>query len=383
MQGKEVPVSWGKYVLGKDCVVPASAGSKGLVFLMKDVTDDVPERLPELMAESGLISPGEVKRFSRLGEVRRIQSDGSCRRFFRIGMEGKELCLAVAPATADGKDLLEARAAGTIGLHLLAGGVPVPAIYGWDRECGLILFEDLGDIRLHDQIVSCSVENLHRWYKPVIEGLINMQEVGVKGFDSSWCWDTPRYDQELMVARESRYFLRSFWQDVLGRAAPDGIDDEFREIASLAAGGEDVFLHRDFQSRNIMVKDGLPRFIDYQGGRLGPAGYDLASLLIDPYASLPLEFQEDMLALYLDLSAKGSVAGKAFRRQYAFLALQRNLQIIGAFSYLSRMRKKVFFSGYILPSLRMLQERLGQSFFVSFPVLREMVDTAVAAVGAS
>lgn len=351
--------------------------------MMNVVSDDVPEQLPELMYESGLISPKEVKTFSRLGDVRRMQSDGSCRRFFRIGMNGKELCLAVVPATSDGKDLLEARAAGAIGLHLLAGGVPVPAIYGWDLESGLILFEDLGDIRLHDLIASCPVEKLQRWYKPIIERLIHMQKVGVIGFDSSWCWDTPRYDQELMVTRESQYFLRSFWQDVLGRAVPGGIDDEFWEIASLAEGGADVFLHRDFQSRNIMIKDGLPRFIDYQGGRLGPAGYDLASLLIDPYADLPLDFQEEMLALYLDLSAKRSLDEKAFRRQYAFLALQRNLQIIGAFSYLSRMRKKVFFSGYILPSLRMLQERLGQSFFVSFPVLRRMADTAVAAVGAS
>ena len=91
-----------------------------------------------------------------------------------------------------------------------------------------------------------------------------------------------------------------------------------------------------------------------------------------------------MLALYLDLLAlRRSVDRQAFRRQYAFLALQRNLQILGAFSFLSKMRKKVFFSGYILPSLHLLQERLGQSSFVSFPVLRRMVEEAVAAVDAS
>ena len=89
-----------------------------------------------------------------------------------------------------------------------------------------------------------------------------MQEAGARGFDCGWCWDTPRYDRELMVDRESGYFLRAFWQDGLGRAAPEGIEAEFQEIASLACGGEDVFLHRDFQSRNIMIKDGLHRFID-------------------------------------------------------------------------------------------------------------------------
>ena len=112
-----------------------------------------------------------------------------------------------------------------------------------------------------------------------------------------------------MIARESRYFLRSFWQEMCGREVPDGIDDEFQEIASQAAGnGPDVFLHRDFQSRNIMIKDGAVRFIDYQGGRLGPPGYDLASLLIDPYMGLSAEFQEEMLHYYLDvLSLQQSV----------------------------------------------------------------------------
>ena len=345
---------------------------------------DIPEQLPALMNGSGLISQKEMERFFHLVDVRRIQSDGSCRRFFRIGMKGKELCLAVVPATAEGPDLNEARSAGFIGLHLLAGGVPLPAIYGWDRDSGLILFEDLGDTRLHDLLPQASEEKIHGLYRQILERLLHMQEVGGRGFERSWCWDTPRYDQELMVARESGYFLRSFWQETLGQEAPGGIDDEFREIASLACGGEDVFLHRDFQSRNIMIKDGLPRIIDYQGGRLGPAGYDLASLLIDPYAALPPDLQEEMLSFYLDLlTLRQSVDRQTFRNQYAFLALQRNLQIIGAFSFLSRERKKVFFSSYILPSLHLLQERLGQSFFVPFPVLRRMVDTAVAAVGSS
>ncbi len=347
--------------------------------------ENIPEQLPELMYRSGLISKEEVDAFFQVADIRQIHSDGSCRRFFRIGINGKGLCLAVAPAAADGNDLLEARAADSIGRHLLQSGVPVPDIYMEDQKSGLILFEDLGDIRLYDQVAQTSGHDLRLLYRQVIEQLVHMQLAGVQGFDTGWCWDTPRYDQGLMVARESRYFLRSFWQDMLGREVPDGIDEEFQVIASLAVGrSEDVFLHRDFQSRNIMIKDGRVRFIDYQGGRLGPPGYDLASLLIDPYTALPLDFQEEMLRYYLEMPAiRRSVESEAFRCQYAFLALQRNLQIIGAFSFLSRVRQKVFFSQYIVPSLRMLQERLGQSSFTPFPVLRRMVDTAVATIGSS
>jgi N-acetylmuramate 1-kinase len=345
----------------------------------------IPEQLPELMYRTGLISKKVVDTFSQVVDIRQVHSDGSCRRFFRIGMNGKSLCLAVAPAAADGNDLLESRAAGSIGQHLLQRGVPVPEIYGWDQRSGLILFEDLGDMRLYDLVVRTSGVDLRMWYRQVIDQLAHMQLAGAKGFDTGWCWDTSRYDRALMVSRESRYFLRSFWQDMLGREVPDGITEEFQEMASQADGQyEEVFLHRDFQSRNIMIKDGLVRFIDYQGGRLGPPGYDLASLLIDPYAALSLDFQEELLLFYLDMPAiRRSVDRKNFRCQYAFLAVQRNLQIIGAFSFLSRVRKKVFFSEYIDPSLRMLQERLGQSSFASFPVLRRMVDTAVTTIGFS
>jgi N-acetylmuramate 1-kinase len=342
--------------------------------------EEVPEQLAELMYESGLISQKEAAAFSRVMDIRQLHGDGSCRRFFRIGLKGRDLCLAVAPAMAEGSDLAEARAAGMIGLHLRGRGVPVPSIYGWQQQSGLILFEDLGDTRLHDLARQGHAESLRPWYRQVLEQLVHMQLAGVGEFDTDWCWDTPRYDQELMIARESQYFLRSFWQEMLGYEAPDGIEDEFQEIASLAAGqGPDVFLHRDFQSRNIMIKNESVRFIDYQGGRLGPLGYDLASLLIDPYVALSLAFQEEMLQYYLDvLNLRQTVDSQAFRCQYVFLALQRNLQILGAFSFLSRVRKKEFFAQYIFPSLHMLRNRLAEPSFAAFPVLRRMIDTSIA-----
>lgn len=341
----------------------------------------IPEQLAGLMYSAGLISREKADSLLSAVDIQPIQSDGSCRRFLRIGLDGKALCLAVAPATAEGKDLLEASAAGAIGLHLSRRQVPVPAIYGWHRQSGLILYEDLGDIRLYDLLEQMSAAGLRSLYRQTIDQLIFMQRSGLRGFDTGWCWESPRYDQELMVARESRYFLQAFWKDMMGREVPEGIDEEFREIAALAdQGSDDVFLHRDFQSRNIMIKDEAVRFIDYQGGRLGAPGYDLASLLLDPYASLSADLQADLLQYYLERVNVGhSVDAGGFLRQYAFLALQRNLQIIGAFSFLSRVRQKTFFSRYIDPALCMLHDRLQDPVFVSFPVLRGMVDAAVSA----
>ncbi len=91
----------------------------------------------------------------------------------------------------------------------------------------------------------------------------------------------------------------------------------------------------------------LVRFIDFQGGRLGPLGYDLASLLIDPYSNLPQDVQDDLLELYLRLISNHLAVDEAhFKRHYTLLAFQRNMQIVGAFSFLYKVRQKAFFYGF-------------------------------------
>jgi hypothetical protein len=331
------------------------------------------------MYQANLISAHEADLFPENWEIQPVLSDGSTRLFFRIRLQRGNICLAAAPALTKSEDLAEARSAYHIGSHLAYSGVPVPEIFGWDEKSGLILFEDLGDQRLHDLKERENANDLRTWYTEVIDRLVHMQLAGAQGFDTDWCWDTWRYDRKLMIARESRYFLKAFWQDVLGHAVPDGIEDEFLAIACLIDGKvRDVFLHRDFQSRNIMIKNDKIRIIDYQAGRLGPPGYDLASLLIDPYAALTQEFQDELFEYYLSVPAlRSAFPLNELKMQYPFLALQRNLQIIGAFSFLSKVRKKPFFSSYILPSLVMLCRRMQEPVFTDFPVLKKMADTSL------
>ena len=108
-----------------------------------------------------------------------------------------------------------------------------------------------------------------------------------------------------------------------------------------------------------MIKDGRLRVVDFQGARLGPLGYDVAALLIDPYVSLSPERQEEFLAYYLqELQKKVAVDEEAWRRQYSYLALSRNLQILGAFGFLTRAKKKAHFDRYIPGALRELKRRL-------------------------
>ncbi len=337
-----------------------------------------------LLHQSGIISKAKVDEELANLCMEPIAPDGSTRKFFRIRRDGFSLCLAVAPASQDKQDLKEARAVWKIGKHLEQKKLPVPRMYGKNFEIGLILCEDMGDTKLFDLVTKKRKpgnplpEEVKAYYQEVITILADMQVEGVKDFDTSWCWDTKRYDEDLRFSREGMYFLSSFWRDMLGCDISKDIIAECREIAKLAHDGDDFFLHRDFQSRNIMIKDSKVGIIDFQGGRLGPLGYDLASLLIDPYAALSEKEQDELFHKYLEIiRTRHEIQELSFHRAYSFLALQRNLQILGAFAFLFRVRKKAFFQQYIRPSVSLLQKRLSDDHFSHFSSLRQCVDKAV------
>ncbi len=295
-------------------------------------------------------------------QIEPLSGDGSDRRFYRV--RGRRPCVAVFPALGQPQAMAEARSCYTIACHLADLGVPVPRVLGHDRENRIILFEDVGDLHLHALAAArSSFAEVHSYYKQAIDGLLKLQVRGVKGFDSRCCWDTPKYDMELMQQRESGYFLQAFCHDYLGKIIMDeqGLNHDFLQLARRAARERsDFLLHRDFQSRNLMVHEDRVRIIDFQGARLGPLAYDLASLLIDPYASLSRAEQEILFNYYLEQAAKVVVDFDAdqFREGYVFLALQRNLQILGAFAFLSQQKRKTFFEKYIMPAALSLQERL-------------------------
>lgn len=329
-----------------------------------------------------LLDQGGLLQGSLASSCKRMQSDGSTRRFWRLRLDAERGVVVVAPSGTTPAELAESRAAWKIGSHLHQQGIAVPELFGWDEESGTLCCEDLGDVRLHQLVVASSIETKACWYRQALRDLVALQMDGAAGFDPSWCWDTPRYERSLMLERESGYFLRAFWQGLLGCETPEGIMEEFTAIADRAASaGSGFFLHRDCQSRNLMVQGERLCFIDFQGGRLGPLGYDLASLLLDPYAGLPSSLQEELLAEYLDLvEARLPGAGGEVAASYPYLALQRNLQIVGAFAFLWKERGKLFFSGYLRPALLTLEQRLAIPAVHDFPVLRAMARQGLVAL---
>lgn len=310
-----------------------------------------------------------------------IRGDGSDRIFYRIRLsdKGEPAVIAAFPGSKGAKDLSEARAGCLIGKHLYRQGVPVPETLACDEDHGVLLFEDCGDLNLHHHVLNrkdCLGE-IDRSYYRAIDGLILLQIEGRKGFDRSFCWDSTKYDMDLMLEKESGYFLSSFCHDYLGLIPDDpGLSVEFQRLARRAARlPNDYLLHRDFQSRNLLVQQEGVRIIDFQGTRFGPLGYDIASLLIDPYVGLTGEQEDRYLEYYIsEVEARTAVNREEFREGYYLLALQRSLQILGAFAYLSQIKKKSFFQDHIKPALDKLNRLLRDSRGEDYPGFRRLVE---------
>jgi N-acetylmuramate 1-kinase len=297
-----------------------------------------------------------------LGSPQTLAGDGSDRRYYRL--PGSPAVVLLFHPCPPGGEVNENDSFYQVGRHLRAQGAPVPEIYTYCREEFWMLLEDLGDISLEALIKGQSQESQIRyWYRQALEILVDMQIKGGAGFDSSWCFDTPVVDRAFLWERECGYFVKAFLNNYLGMPVnlADLAPDFTRLLTGALAPGPNYFLHRDFQSRNLFLTRGRLRVIDFQGGRWGPLGYDVASLLIDPYTDLSPAWQAGLLDYYLDLlGTRLEVDTGAFREQYAHLALCRNLQILGAYGFLTRVKGKDQFVRYVPAAVAGLRRRLGE-----------------------
>jgi aminoglycoside/choline kinase family phosphotransferase/choline kinase len=312
--------------------------------------------------------------------VERIEGDGSDRQWSRWNGAGGGMVLADHGLRATA-GVAEVDAFVAIGRHLKNRLVPVPAIYFADTFAGLVFLEDLGVTSLQSLVLAQSNRRpVLAAYRAVIDEVIHMAVDGARGFDPAWTFQTPAYTRDVILDRECRYFHDAFLVGYAGLPVDESLSDEFNRIADGALeGNEPGFMHRDCQSRNIMVKNGRFYFIDFQGGRLGPPQYDLAALLIDPYVELAPDEQEALLEYAMNrLALRRPLDPARFRRGFGYCALARNLQILGAFGFLSTQRGKTQFARYIPAALRSLDTRLAGVEPPVFPKLQRWASRASA-----
>lgn len=332
-----------------------------------------PERYREACIE---VMAEKVFGFEKRGRdtVRRhpLSGDGSDRRWYRLVSGGRSMILAdhgIHVGSAQG----EAGAFEDIGRHLHGKGVAVPRIQLADRFSGLVLLEDLGDRHLQDAVLEAADTSVVAdLYRQVIDRLIPLWLEGKEGFDPRWTWQTERYDREMILKAECGYFRDAFLRGYLAMSlSGDAFRDDFERIAEGALNyGVTAFMHRDMQSRNIMMTDRGPHFIDFQGGRFGPIQYDLAALLIDPYVALPEALQERLMAECADrLEGMIGIDRRDFVTGYRHCCIARNLQMLGAFGFLTRVKRKKGFEPYIPRAIQTLWQNLTKGGVGEFPEL--------------
>lgn len=296
--------------------------------------------------------------------LHKLAGDGSDRRWLRCNT-GNGTCI-IADHGIHGKEknhVTEMDSFISIGSHLQSKNIPVPRIKIHDRFSGIILLEDLGETHLQDLICNAPPSDIIKWYRRVCRLLIRFSIEGKEDFCPDWTFQTPSYSKALILEKECRYFVDAFLNQYLNTTTSfDHFINEFNFIADNAlANAFYGLMHRDMQSRNIMIRDGQIFFIDFQSARTGPLQYDLASLLIDPYVNLEEDIREALLNYCaLELQTRTGFETDKFIQGYRYCALTRNLQILGAFSHLSLNRGKTYFQQYIPVALQNLKNNLAQ-----------------------
>ncbi len=286
-----------------------------------------------------------------------LAGDASNRRYYRATVAGgpPHSVIIMQLAEAEGfKQSEEAVSGGgpqiaelpfiNIMSHLVKANVPVPTLHYYDHAAGLLYLEDFGDVTLAEAISHADTPTLESRYKQAINLLVRMQiaattpaDPGCLAFHRSFdvpllMWEFDHFLEYGVVARHSKPMCADDWTV---------IRQEFEHIAELLAGQPRVFTHRDYHSRNLMV-DGLRLgVIDFQDALMGPATYDLASLVRDAYVLLDEALVDDLVEYYLDQLAERRIVWTnrtVFRRLFDLTSIQRNLKAAGRFVYIDRVK---------------------------------------------
>jgi aminoglycoside/choline kinase family phosphotransferase len=298
-----------------------------------------------------------------------LAGDGSTRSIYRAQLAGLRAVAVHNPLPADRPHPDENEGFLAVREFLDRRGVRVPAFYVADLQHGLLLLEDFGDERLYDRVhrlgwgsSDAPTGELVRWYEQGIQLLVLMQRPASPAFDTAIVPNLP-YTEEFVLATEARYFHDELVRGFAGHTADfSAIESECRCLAHEAlAGPARVFMHRDYQSRNLMLIGDSLAVIDFQGARLGPPEYDLAALLYDPYVAMPESVREPLIRRYLREASALRVPGAppapdgAWRRRFLANAADRLLQALGAFAKLGGRFGRPEFVEHIPEGLRSLE----------------------------
>ncbi len=243
--------------------------------------------------------------------------------------------------------------------------VPVPALLTADSADKRALFEDLGDTSLYSYLkLPRDHESVESMYRDVLRSLVTLHTTATAHVNECPLLEARIFDYDYL-RWETTYFLDRF---VTGLRALEiehrpALDEGLHRLAQSVFSKPKVIIHRDFQCQNIMVHAGGPRIIDYQGARMAPPAYDIASVLWDPYYRLDGGMRERLLAYYLDemkADRAQTFDEKSFLDSLVACRLQRHMQALGAYGFLSKVKGKTYFLKHVPEALRLLKEDVAE-----------------------
>ncbi len=308
--------------------------------------------------------------------IEELPSSGSNRRYFRL--KGEKSIIGVLGTCKE-----ENEAFLYMSEHFHKKGLPVPEIYAVSDDTMAYIQEDLGDTLLFNAIekgrkTSVFSDEEKTLLVKTIRLLPDMQFLGADEFNFSKCYPAPEFNSR-SIMWDLNYFKYCFLKATGLEFLEDKLEDDFQRMTDvLLRSFSATFMYRDFQSRNVMIKNGEPWFIDYQGGRKGPFYYDVASFLWQAKANLPESLRMELLDEYVDSLRKYQpVDEEYFHAQLRHFVLFRTLQVLGAYGFRGYFEKKPHFIQsvpFAIENLRNLLQKPYPEYPYLSKVLKELVN---------
>jgi aminoglycoside/choline kinase family phosphotransferase len=324
-----------------------------------------------------------LKRFGvEYADTEYLVPAGSARQYYRL-INGANVVVG-----AYNKDVRENRAFFGFSKHFLSKGLPVPEIYAISENEEYYLLEDLGDITLKNQTDSLKKgwefpAEMIPWYRKAIDGLIRFQTEGHEGMNYSVSMPRDAFDSRSILWDLNHF--KYFFLKLSGIPFDEEkLENDFQLLSQkLDSVERNSFLFRDFQSRNIMIKDESLYFIDYQGGRKGALQYDISTLLFEARTNISTEVREKLLNYYIEGISrykKGNFNKDEFLSTYNFFAMVRQFQAMGAYGLRGWVEKKPLFLQSVPFAMNNIRYFLEKETLRlnSFPELNRLMEVMVA-----
>jgi aminoglycoside/choline kinase family phosphotransferase len=313
----------------------------------------------------------------KLLSIEELSASGSNRRYFRLESKNTSVIGVAGTSVEENKSFIE------MAKHFHKQGLPVPEFFAQSDDERFYIQEDLGNTLLFDYISDGRKTGVfHEQEKEILRKtmrkLPTIQVLGAKGLDFSVCYPQPEFN-ERSILWDLNYFKYCFLKSTGLDFQENILEDDFSKLSEmLLQSSTNTFMYRDFQSRNVMVKNGEPYFIDFQGGRKGPLYYDVASFLWQAKANYNPELREELLQIYLAaLKELMPVDETDFREQLKHFVLFRTLQVLGSYGFRGYFEKKPHFLQSIpfaLDNLRSILQNEISEYPYLLDILKQMTE---------